>query len=210
MNWSKIFKLLGWNYTGLDCSDLLIFEASFSWVFKHKHICKAPAQSFSAYIFPDQVPPNSPLKQSSTSQSLQLSCSHPKNHRIIYVGKTPPRYWLQPLTNYQPVNSTMDGTECHIQSSQEQLQEWWLLHPPEQLIPMLSNPFHEGILPQEGATQECCWLSILEKAIQIEYWLKCTLQPGLFILFCIQLLLLSRQSLLSINGSLLQLKSMAE
>lgn len=36
---------------------------------------------------------------------------------------------LQPLTDHHPDNSTMDGTECHIQSSQEQLQGGWLLHP---------------------------------------------------------------------------------
>lgn len=45
------------------------------------------------------------------------------------LEKNPQDHQFQPLTDLHPVNSTMGGTECHIQSAHEQLQGWWLLHP---------------------------------------------------------------------------------
>lgn len=164
MNLSKIFKLSGWNYTALVCSDLLIFDASFSQVFKHINIFGKPLHNLSQLVF----------SQIKFLQTPLLSKPQIPNHcsclvHIIRITesfileKNPKKqtqdHRLQPLTDHHPVNWTTDGTECHIQSSHEQLQGWWLLHSSGQFIPMLSNPLHEGILPQEGCTQECCWLS---------------------------------------------------
>lgn len=73
-----------------------------------------------------------------------------ENHRIVKVGKRPPRSSSPTINPSLPGPTLNNAPRCYMYAFSEHFQKWWFHHLPGQCFPLLDHPFNEEIFPWQN------------------------------------------------------------